>query len=238
MIRAVPAILVAALSVPDAALAEEDFKLEDETARINYSVGFQIGGDFKRQGVDLNPQAIVKGIEDALSGDEASMSPQEMRTTLTDLKKKIVAEQRRKKEEEAKKRRAEGTAFIEEYAKKEGVSTTESGLRYRILEPGGGKAPGPTDKVTVNYKGTLIDGKEFDSSYKRGKPATFQLNRVIKGWTEGVQLLKEGGKAELVIPPDLAYGNRGPLADQTLVFEVELLSVGEPEEPAETSSAQ
>ena len=120
---------------------------------------------------------------------------------------------------------AEGKKFMQENAKKPGVKTTASGLQYKIIKAGKGKAPGPTDQVTVNYRGTLIDGKEFDSSYKRGEPATFQLNGVIKGWTEGLQLIKEGGKIQLFIPPELAYAGRGPLAHRTLIFDVELISV-------------
>jgi FKBP-type peptidyl-prolyl cis-trans isomerase len=127
---------------------------------------------------------------------------------------------------------------MEENAKKEGVVTTKSGLQYKILKEGSGKSPAATDQVTVNYRGTLIDGKEFDSSYKRGKPATFRLNGVIKGWTDGLQLMKEGGKAELFIPPNLAYGSRGPLADQTLIFDVELISVGKKAKAPSTAQGQ
>jgi FKBP-type peptidyl-prolyl cis-trans isomerase len=127
---------------------------------------------------------------------------------------------------------------MEENAKKEGVVTTDSGLQYQIIEEGTGKAPSPTDKVTVNYRGTLINGNEFDSSYSRGEPATFQLNGVIKGWTEGLQHIKEGGKIKLFIPPELAYGGRGPLAHRTLVFDVELLSVGDaPEKDSQAKAA-
>ena len=115
--------------------------------------------------------------------------------------------------------------------------TTPSGLQYRILEAGSGKSPGPTDTVTVNYRGTLVNGHEFDSSYDKGKPITFRLNGVIKGWTEGLQHVKEGGKIQLVIPPELAYGNRGPLAHQTLIFDVELISVGKPKAAATTPPA-
>ena len=141
--------------------------------------------------------------------------------------KKIVAAQRAKKAETELQRVAEGKKFMEENATKEGIVTTESGLQYRIVEEGTGKAPEPTDQVTVHYRGTLIDGKEFDSSQKRGKPATFKLNGVVKGWSEGLQLMKEGGKAQLFIPSKLAYGDRGPLGHRALIFDVELISVGE-----------
>ena len=219
-------------------VSAEEMKLEDETARISYSLGYQIGGDFKRQGTDMNAEAVVKGIEDAISGAEPLMSTDEMRKTLVELKRKILEQQQAKKKEEAEKRRAEGKAFLEANAKQEGVVSLPSGLQYKIIEEGSGASPAATDKVTVNYRGTLIDGKEFDSSYKRNKPATFKLNGVIKGWTEGLQLIKEGGKMELYIPPELAYGERGALANQALIFEVELLSVGEKQPPkAEAAEA-
>jgi len=212
---------------PFAAAATEPLNLDDETTRINYSLGYQIGGDFKRQGVQMNADAVVKGIEDALSGVEPLMTPADMRTTLMDLKRKVVAAQKKSAAEQELKTVEEGKQFMQENAKKEGVVTTDSGLQYQIIEEGTGKSPEPTDKVTVNYRGTLINGNEFDSSYSRGEPATFQLNGVIKGWTEGLQHVKEGGKIKLFIPPTLAYGDRGPMAHRTLVFDVELLSVGD-----------
>jgi len=221
------ALLAAPLYI---ASADEALSLDNETARINYSLGHQIGSDFKRQGIELSAPAMVKGIEDALSGAEPMMKPEEMHTTLMELKRKIVADQKKKAEEQAMAKAEEGKKFLEENAKKDGVVTTESGLQYQIVEEGSGKSPSPTDKVTVNYRGTQVDGTEFDSSYKRGKPTSFPLNGVVKGWTEGLQLIKEGGKIKLFIPPELAYGARGPLANQTLIFDVELISVGEPEQ--------
>ena len=125
----------------------------------------------------------------------------------------------------ADENKAEGTAFLAENAKKEGVITTASGLQYKVLKEGDGASPSATSSVTVHYKGTTIDGNEFDSSYKRGAPVEFRLDRVIKGWTEGLQLMKEGAMYELYIPPELAYGNRGRLANQMLIFEIELLEV-------------
>jgi FKBP-type peptidyl-prolyl cis-trans isomerase FklB len=220
--------------IAGAAYAGEALNLEDEGARISYSLGYQIGGDFNRQDVEMNPAAVVQGIQDALSGAEPKMSPEEITATLSDLKQKIVADQRKRSVERELELEAEGEKFLEENAKKEGVVTTESGLQYKVIQEGTGKSPGPEDQVTVQYRGRLVDGKEFDSSYKKGKPATFRLNGVIKGWSEGLQLMKEGGKAELYIPQKLAYGDRGPLGHRALIFEVELLSVGEP--PAEAAS--
>jgi len=221
-----PAVVFSVLSAPLS--ADEALNLDNETARINYSLGYQIGGDFKRQQVDMDAEAVVQGISDALTGARPKMSQAEMTSTLMELKRKVVAEQQKRGVENELKYLAEGKEFMEENAKKEGVITTESGLQYKVIEPGSGKSPGPQDQVTVHYRGSFIDGKEFDSSFKKKKPATFAVNRVIKGWSEGLQLMKEGGKSQLYIPQNLAYGSRGPLAHRTLIFEVELLAVEEP----------
>lgn len=226
MNHAVPIAVLATLTAFGTAFADEALNFDDENSRINYSLGYKIGGDFKRQGVEIDGAAVLQGIKDALGDGEPKMTEADMRNTLMDLKRKVIAEQKRRKQEQAEERVAASKRFLEENAAKEGVMTTASGLQYKILEEGSGKTPGPTDMVTVHYRGTLADGKEFDSSHKRGQPATFQLNRVVKGWTEGLQLMKEGGKAQLVIPPELAYGDRGPLANQTLIFDLELISVG------------
>lgn len=205
-----------------------DLDFNNESVRINYSLGYQIGGDFKRQGVAMDADAVVQGIADALADAEPKMPAADMRQTLMDLKRKVVAEQRKRSVERELDMLAAGEAFMKENAGKEGVQTTASGLQYEILEPGAGKRPGPQDQVTVHYRGTLIDGKEFDSSHKRGEPASFRLDGVIKGWSEGLQLMQEGGKARFVIPPTLAYGDRGPLGHRTLIFDVELLAVAPP----------
>jgi len=225
-----PAVVLLSMSAP--LMAAEALNFENETTRLNYSLGHQIGGDFKRQGVEMDAEAVVQGIRDALSGNEPQMTPAEMKTTLMELKKKVVADQRKRGIEKELEYLAEGKKFMEENANKEGVVTTESGLQYKVIEAGSGKSPGPEDQVTVHYKGTFIDGKPFDSSYKKKKPATFQVNRVIKGWSEGLQLMKEGGKSQFFIPQNLAYGSRGPLAHRTLIFDVELISVAEPEKQA------
>ena len=212
--------------------------LADENARINYSVGYQVGGDFERQGVELDPEIVARGVADALTGAEPLMTPAEMNKELTALQQRVTAARKANAARAAAEQRAAGEAFLEENKSKEGVQVTDSGLQYKILEPGTGRQPGPTDKVRVNYRGTRIDGTEFDSSYKRGKPAEFGLDGVIKGWTEGLQLMKEGGKAQFFIPPELAYGDKGRLGNQTLIFDVELIAVLEPEtENAESEKA-
>lgn len=210
--------------------AADALKLEDETERTSYSLGYQIGGDFKRQGVEINEAAVIKGIQDALTDTDPMMPQEEMHATLIELKRKVVAGQRARQQEMEAKNLAKDKKYLEENAHKKGVITTKSGLQYKILSKGTGKSPSPTDQVTVHYSGTLTNGQVFDSSHDRGKPATFPLNGVIKGWTEGLQLIREGGKIQLVIPPELAY-DRGPLEQRTLVFEVELISVGEQKLP-------
>jgi FKBP-type peptidyl-prolyl cis-trans isomerase len=157
------------------------------------------------------------------------MTPEEMRQALTELKRQAAAAAEQQREAQARKNRAEGEAFLAENAEKPGVTTLPSGLQYQVLAEGEGEPPAATDSVTVHYRGTLIDGTEFDSSYARGEPASFPLERVIRGWTEGLQLMRPGAKYRLFVPSELAYGEGsagskiGP--GSTLVFEVELLSV-------------
>lgn len=221
--------LISATMIAGALFAQENAMIKDETDRINYSLGYQIGGDFKRQGVEIRPELVVKGIQDALSGAEAKMTPEEMKRTLVELTQKIIADQEAAQLREAEENLALGKAFLEANGKKEGVVTLPSGLQYKVTRQGTGASPSGTDKVTVQYKGTLVDGTEFDSSYKRGQPAIFQANQVIAGWNEALQLMKVGDRWELFIPAALAYGNRsiGDIIkpNSVLIFEVELLAV-------------
>lgn len=209
------------------AQAELELPLKDETVRLNYSLGYQIGTDFKKQGVKLDSAAILQGIEDALAAGKPLMEPQEMHTALVQLKRKVVAEQQARNRDSDLLNLAADKQYLEEATKKPDMHTSETGLVYKVINPGKGRSLTVTDTVTVNYRGTLTNGNEFDSSYKHGKPASFPLNGVIKGWTEGLQLIKEGGKIQLIIPANLAYGDHGPLAHRTLLFDIELLSVGE-----------
>ncbi len=192
----------------------------DEAARMQYALGYQLGRDLVA--IEPRPQDMLKGLEDGRSG-KAKLSDEEMSAALAGLQQK-VAEQRAKDQAAAsEKALAAGKAYLAANARKPGVTTTASGLQYQILTAGTGKTPVASDTVTVHYKGTLVDGTEFDSSYKRGEPASFPVNGVIAGWTEALQLMKVGTKAQLVIPPELAYGSNGPLANQVLLFDVELL---------------
>ncbi|MEN8762350.1 MAG: FKBP-type peptidyl-prolyl cis-trans isomerase [Thiogranum sp.] len=213
-------------------LAGEPPDLSGDEAKINYSVGYQIGGDFKLQGVEMQTETVIRGIQDALSGAEPLLTKEEMRTTMGELGKRITDQRNREKHLAKTRIEKENVEFLVANAKKEGVITTPSGLQYKVIEPGTGRTPKATDTVTVNYRGTLIDGKEFDSSYKRRKPASFRVDGVIAGWTEALQLMKEGAKWQLFIPHRLAYGEKGQLREKTLIFDVELLSIGEPEATA------
>ncbi len=215
-------VLLLAVNGQAAAGERSELDFEDETARINYSLGYQIGGDFKRQDVEMYADAVIQGIEDALSQTSPQMTHAEMRAELVALKQKVVTAQREKRQARELVRVREGESFLEENKAREGVVTTSSGLQYRIIDPGSRARPALTDRITVNYRGTLVDGHEIDS----GEDVSFSLNGVIRGWTEGLQLIGEGGRIELFIPSRLAYGDRGPLAHRALIFDVELVSIG------------
>jgi FKBP-type peptidyl-prolyl cis-trans isomerase FklB len=217
--------LVAAGSV---CMAGEQPDLATENDRINYSLGYQVGGDMKRQQVEVDGDILLRGIRDAMNGTTPVLSEEDMHKTLIELKRKVVALQAQERAAEQQKNLQAGEAFLAENAKQDGVVVLASGLQYRVLEPGNGKQPAATDTVTVHYRGTLVDGTEFDSSYSRNKPATFRADRVIKGWQEALQLMQEGAKWELFIPAKLGYGERGAgkiKPNSTLIFEVQLIKV-------------
>jgi len=225
-------ILMGAISMALASgisLAGDKVEPKTESDKVSYSVGYRLGGDFKRQQVDINADMLVQGIEDAASGGEALMTEEQMRTVMMNLANRVKAEQMEKQKQEGAENIKAGEAFLAENAGKEGVKTTDSGLQYKVITAGEGKTPQKSDKVTVHYRGTLIDGSEFDSSYSRNKPATFGVGQVIPGWTEALQLMKEGDKWEIYLPSKLGYGERGAGAkippNSTLIFEVELISV-------------
>jgi FKBP-type peptidyl-prolyl cis-trans isomerase FklB len=196
-----------------------------ERDRVNYSLGYQIGGDFRQQGVEVRAEAVARGIADALAGESPLMTPEEMRRVLTGLKRKILAQQGIDAHKLAQKALDEGRRFLEQNAKQEGVVTLGSGLQYRVLRPGSGRQPGPLDRVSVQYRAALIDGVEFDSTYAEGEPVEVGVDEVMPGWREGLQLMQEGAQWRLFVPANLGYGERGPLADRAVILEVELLKV-------------
>ena len=199
--------------------------------RSSYAIGIDIGRGLKGQGLDIDPQVVAQGISDALAG-KLAMSDKEVHETLAALQKLVAAQATELMAKAAEKNKKEGAAFLAENKKKQGVQTTASGLQYQVLKSGNGATPTKTDVVTTNYRGTLLDGTEFDSSYARGQPASFPVGGVIKGWTEALQLMKVGDKWRLFIPAELAYGERGAGDDippnAALIFEIELLDVKAP----------
>ncbi len=200
--------------------AQEKPALKNQKEKVSYIIGMDIGSNLKKQSVDVDANSVAKGIQDALSGAKPLLTKEEIQETMTAFQKEMAEKQKKR-----------GEAFLSENKKKEGVKTLPSGLQYKVIKAGTGKKPKLNDTVTVNYRGTLIDGTEFDSSLRRGQPATFPVSGVIPGWTEAMQLMAEGAKWQLFIPPNLAYGERGAGGligpNATLIFEVELISVQE-----------
>jgi FKBP-type peptidyl-prolyl cis-trans isomerase FklB len=220
-------IVVAAAGV--AASAETELKtLRDKSS---YSIGLTIGRNLKAQGFNLDIEKLAAGIADGLAGKQ-QLTDEDIQNTMEAFEKAHTENQIARLKVAAEKNKKEGEAFLAENKTKQGVVTTKSGLQYQILKQGKGEKPGKSDTVTTHYRGTLLDGTEFDSSHKRGEPASFPVDGVIAGWTEALQLMPVGSKWRLFVPAELAYGPQGagPAIgpNSTLVFEVELLGVGEP----------
>ena len=219
----------ATVALSGAAYAADVPELAGDKEKLSYSIGMDIGGNLKRQSIEVDPDLLAKGFKDRYGGGKTILTEEEARQAIMNFQKQQMAKQAESMKQQGEKNKAEGEKFLAGNAKKEGVKTLPSGLQYKVIATGTGKSPTASDTVTTNYKGTLIDGTEFDSSYKRGQPATFPVTGVIPGWTEALQLMKEGAKWQLFIPPNLAYGERGAGREigpnATLVFEVELISV-------------
>ena len=212
-------------------------QFKDQKDKFSYAVGLNIGMNFQRQKIEVNTDLVMSGLKDGMAG-KPQMTMEQIRETMMAFEKDM----QQKQVEAGKKNAADSQKFLEDNKKKDGVKTTASGLQYKVIKDGTGAQPKPTDTVTVNYRGTLIDGTEFDSSYKRGQPASFPVGGVIKGWSEALQLMKAGSKYQLFIPPDLAYGEHSPSPtippNSALIFEVELMSVQPaPAQPGSPSPA-
>ena len=223
-------IVIIALALVFAAgpvFAEDTYTKKED--KVGYTIGLNMGRDFARRELEIGLDAFVQGFKDGLAGSEPKLSDEQRQETMMQLAAEMKAKQEAKIKLETEKNQKEGQAFLEANAKQDGVVVLESGLQYKVLKEGDGEKPKAEDTVTVNYKGTLVDGTIFDSTESRGKPATFALDKVIKGWTEALQLMKAGSKWIIYLPPSLAYGPMGAGAligpEQTLVFEVELLSI-------------
>lgn len=220
---------------------DEPAELETLDQKVNYIVAYNFVENIEQAGMPLEPEAFAQAIKDKQQGLPARLSEEEMNSVMAEFQEQQMAQQQAETEKQAEANKAEADAFFAENAEKEGVETTESGLQYKVIEQGEGASPAKDERVTVHYRGRLLDGTEFDSSYERDQPATFNLNTVIAGWTEALQLMSEGSKWELYIPADLAYGpgGNGPIPpNAALIFEVELLEVGESDEAEAESEAE
>jgi FKBP-type peptidyl-prolyl cis-trans isomerase FklB len=209
--------------------AAENQALGNDKDKASYAVGVSVAREMQKQAYDLNPALFAQGFQDAFSGSKTLLTDEEMAALIVALQQSMMQKQVEAQKAAGDKNKKEGEAFLAANKTKKGVQTTASGLQYKILKEGTGKTPKADDSVTTHYRGTLIDGTEFDSSYKRNEPATLPVNGVIAGWSEALQMMKTGAKWQLFIPPDLAYGERGaggvigPHA--VLIFEIELLSI-------------
>jgi FKBP-type peptidyl-prolyl cis-trans isomerase FklB len=224
--RLVIIVCIVLAAIP--AMAADKKELKTQKDKVSYAIGLDVANSLKKNELDVDPDILTSAIKDVLSNSKPRMTDQEAKETLMVLQKDRQAKQQERNKVLGEKNKKEGDAFLAKNKKLEGVKTLQSGLQYKVITEGKGKSPKASDTVTVNYVGTLIDGTEFDSSYKRGQPVTFPVGGVIKGWTEALQLMKEGSKWQLVIPADLAYGEQGRPGippNSVLIFEVELISI-------------
>jgi len=219
---------LAVLACTNLVHAADATDLKDPKQKLSYAIGVRMGGGLKEQGVDIDAKAFTAGLSDVMAG-KLAMSEAEITQVLEGARGELVAKQQARQQVDAAANTKTGDAYLAANAKKDGVKTTASGLQYKVLKAGAGRTPGPKDTVKVHYQGTLIDGTVFDSSIARGEPVVFPVGGVIAGWTEALQLMKEGDKYQLVIPAQLAYGAAGAGdkigPNAVLVFDVELINI-------------
>ena len=211
------------------AAANKPKTLDTPKDKLSYAIGLNVGRSLQKDSIAIDPEILALGVKDALTGDKTLMTDEEAKAAIVTLQTELRQKQEETMKAAGEANKKQGEEFLAANKAKEGVVTLPSGLQYKIVTPGTGPKPTAADTVVCNYRGTLIDGTEFDSSYKRGQPATFPVGQVIKGWTEALQLMPVGSKWQLYVPADLAYGDRSPSPvigiNSTLIFEVELLSI-------------
>lgn len=219
---------VAGLSLTTTAFAAA-LPLTNDTDKLSYSIGVDLGKNFKKQSIDINAQAMTQGMQDGIAGGQLLLTEQQMKDTLNQFQKNLIAKHNAEFGKKAEENKAKGETFLAQNKTKEGVVTLPSGLQYKIITPGTGPKPSKDDTVTVEYKGTLISGDVFDSTEKTGQPATFKVSQVIPGWIEALQLMPTGSTWEIYVPSGLAYGSRsigGPIGpNETLIFKIHLIEV-------------
>lgn len=225
-------------------------ELKDQKDKVSYSIGMDIGRNIKRQNLELNLEALSAGIRDAIAGGKAALTEEESREVMNAYRTEMQSKQQSQAKEQGEKNKKEGEAFLAANVKKEGVKThqvklpsgTNAVLQYKVMTAGTGAKPTTNDTVITHYRGTLIDGTEFDSSYRRNEPATFAVTGVIKGWTEALLMMPVGSKWQLFIPSELAYGERGAGRNigpnATLIFDIELIGIQDKTKPAATQPGQ
>jgi FKBP-type peptidyl-prolyl cis-trans isomerase len=237
-------VLIAALSVGcmyGLCAAAEKPALSGLNDRESYSIGYSFGNMTRNQGVGYDLELLLTGVRDAYGGKEPALSQEEMKTVLKELEKKIYVSVQKQYQEQIAKKQKEGEAFLAENSRKEGVITLPSGLQYKIIKEGTGPSPHENDMVSVNYRGNLIDGREFGGTGGKGKPETVAVKGVIPAWTEALKLMKPGATWQLVVPPALGYGQRGLAPrippNSVLIFELELVSIEKPSQSARSETA-
>jgi FKBP-type peptidyl-prolyl cis-trans isomerase len=221
---------------------QQPLKLTTQKEKLSYAIGMNIGQSMKKDALDIDPAILTRALKDALAGSKPQMTEEEARAVITTFRNEMIAKKQAEEKKISDANKQAGEQFLATNKTREGVVTLPSGLQYKIIKQGDGPKPTATDTVETNYRGTLINGTEFDSSYKRGEPVTFPVNQVIKGWTEALQLMPVGSKWQLFIPADLAYGPRSPSPEigpnSALIFDIELLSIKKKEEPKDKPQAQ
>lgn len=220
-----------------AAKSTAPLTLTTQKDKVSYAIGMNMGESMKRDSLDLDPNIVLRGLKDATAGGKMLMTDDEMKVVLTNLRTEMVKKQQAEAQRVGETNKQAGQQFLAANKAKEGVVTLPSGLQYKILKEGTGPKPAATDTVVCQYRGTLLDGTEFDSSYKHGQPATFPVDKVIKGWTEALQLMPVGSKWQVFVPSDLAYGDHSPVPEigpnATLIFEIDLMSIQDKEKKAQ-----
>ena len=227
MLKQLPVVL-GCLGLALSITAQADDSLKTQKDKVSYSIGINWGAQLSQAKGKIDIEKVSQGIKDGFNGQQPKLTMDEMKQVINDFQVAMQKEQQAKMDKAGSSNKKAGEAFLAKNKKEKGVKTLASGLQYKIIKKGTGESPKATDTVVTHYRGNLIDGKVFDSSYKRGQPATFPVNGVIKGWTEALQKMKVGGKWKLFIPSDLAYGEKGPASigpNSVLIFEIELLEI-------------